>query len=494
MYSPDPSLPYSAFRQACRAFRPSELVPAIAKLSASFGEPPYSRRIQHALPPWGLAAAARESLLFGNEYRDKVPDGKALGDLMRKFQIAMDITDAEIEGGDLMLSLSTRMTHEQLPYEESAFEEVSRSHAWMVEGLSEVETKVITEQALADMLGGITLRQAIGATFFIQVGAFQNEGQYNPGWLDQPNFADVLKVYPRNTVETVAARLTTTPKDFKAEYGKWALGTQAAARYDYNPLVATPFVDMGDGIPVAPASRLILRTVSPGSLYYAGMAAHGPAFAADLGNLFEHYVGRQLKLIPDAEVTPEIVFGKGGGQKSVDWFAVFPNLVVLIEAKSKRLGPAARAGDPSLLDTLHGSLGGARKQLSETINHLSDGHLAFAHIPTDRPMVALIVTAEPFYSGGAYLMDYSGGPTISGGNLPDVPLGWMSSRQLESLVTHGADVEEILLDIIAKRGDGIVGFLDVGKQAGAQNPILENAWLSYPWSSDMLDVSSDDGS
>ena len=39
-FSRDPSLSYSAFTQACRAFKPSELIPAIAQASASLGEPP----------------------------------------------------------------------------------------------------------------------------------------------------------------------------------------------------------------------------------------------------------------------------------------------------------------------------------------------------------------------------------------------------------------------------------------------------------------------
>lgn len=485
MYSPDPSLPYSAFRQACRAFKPSELVPAIAKMSASFGEPPYSKGIRHQYPPWGLAAAARESILFGNEHRSKAPDDEALTALMHKFQIAMDLSDLEAQSGGLLLSLTTRLSHEQLPYEESAFEEVSRSHAWMVEGLTEVPTKVITEQALADMLDGISLREAIGATFFMQIGAFQNHGQYNAGWLDQPNFVDVLKIYPRHTIETMAKRLTTTPAEFKNSYDTWALGTQSAARFDYNPLVATPFIDLGDGPPVAPASRLILRTISPGGLYYAGVSTYGNTFASDLGNLFEHYVGRQLKLLESAEVHPEITFGKGGGHKSVDWFVVLPGVVLLIEAKSKRLGPAARAGDPSLIEALEGSLGEARKQLTRTVAHMSDGHPAFSHIPTDRPMIALIVTAEPFYSAGAYLMDYSDGSTIPGGKLQDVPIGAVSARQLEAFVTHGADAEGIVLDLLAKRGEGIIAFLNVGKKDGEQNPILEKAWDSYPWPSDL---------
>jgi hypothetical protein len=299
-YSREQRLPYSAFRQACRAFRPSELVPAIAGVSATLGEPPYADEVTRRMPPWGLAAAARESLLYGNEYRSEPVDTDALRTLMRKFQ-------------------------KQFPYQESMFEELARSHAWMVEGLPDVETKVITEESLAAMLDGVPLREAIGATFFLQVGALQNGGVYLQSWLDQPNFTEVLNLYPRSNIEKMATRLTTTPAAFKAAFKEHAVGSAKAARFDYNPLVATPFVDLGDG-PVAPATRLILRTVTPGGLYYAGWAAHGKAFADDLGGLFEHYIGRQLKLITGGEIEGEIVFGKGGGHKSVVWFVILPNL------------------------------------------------------------------------------------------------------------------------------------------------------------------------
>lgn len=482
-YSPYPHLPYSAFAQACRAFRPTDLVPAIAAMSARLGEPPYSDRLKARMPPWGLAAAARESLLRGNEHRSKPADEAALLDLMAKFQIAGDVKPSEAGDEGFLVRMMTNMTYEQFPYQESMFEEVSRSHAWLIDGLPDVETKVISESSLTAMLDGITLGEAIGATFLLHVGALHNAGLYMPQWLDQSNFVDVLDVYPRTHIEKTAARLTTTPDEFRLAYNAVAVGTDRAARYDYNPLVATPFVDMGDGNPVAPATRLILRTVTPGGLYYPGIAMYDNDFANDLGLLFEHYVGRQLKLIDGARVEPEIAYGKGGGEKSVDWFVLMPNLVVLVEVKSSRLGPAARAGEPGLMESLQNSLGRARKQLARTVTRLAEGHPAFSDIPTGQPILGLIVTAEPFYTGSAYLLDHDRA-TIPGGPLPDVPVAVASARTVEMLVTHGADAEAVLLDAMARRSeDGVVNLYDIGNKPGQHNQILEDAWNSYPWPS-----------
>ncbi|MCI9888873.1 hypothetical protein JT358_10445 [Micrococcales bacterium 31B] len=458
-----------------------ELIPAIAQASAALGEPPYPDSVRHRMPPWGLAAAARDSLLYGNEYRSQAVDETALQKLMHKFQIAMDIDDTDVGSKDFSMRLLTRLMYEQLPYQESMFEELARSHAWLVEGLPDIDTRVITEDSLAAMLDGVPIREAIGATFFLQVGAFQNDGAYNPGWLDQPHFTEVLKVYPRTNILKIAGRLTTTPAAFRTAFNDHSVGTATAARFEYNPLMATPFVDMGDGEPVAPATRLIMRTVTPGGLYYAGIAKHGSAFADDLGVLFEHYIGRQLELIEDAKIEPEIVFGKhGGGQKSIDWFVILPHLVILVEVKSSRLGPAARAGEATLVNSLSNTLGGARQQLSRTVSNLADNHPAFNHIPTNRPMLGLIVTAEPFYSGTAYLLNHDDA-AISGGRLPDVPIATVSARDIEHLVTHGRDVEPLLLAKMARSVGGVVSLHDIGKKVDAENPILLNAWNAYPW-------------
>ncbi|MGI5473302.1 hypothetical protein [Streptomyces sp. CA-132043] len=60
--------------------------------------------------------------------------------------------------------------------------------------------------------------------------------------------------------------------------------------------------------------------------------------------IFEQYIGRHLRLIPDAEVHPEIVYGKGSGQKSVDWFVGLEDLLLLIEVKSMRPTQDLRLG------------------------------------------------------------------------------------------------------------------------------------------------------
>ena len=397
----------------------------------------------------------------------------------------------DLEPGDkgFALALLTPILYEQFPWQESIFEELARSHALLIEGLGEVDTEILSEGSIADVLGGISLREAIGATFVLQVGAYQNGGSYNPGWLDQENFRDVLALYSRSNIETTVRRLTASRTELKADFSANTHGNKRLAKYDYNPLVRTPFVALDDGSIVSPAPRLIMRTVTPGGLYYPGIATYGPGFATELGWLFEHYVGRNLRLIAGVEVHPEIRYGSGKSMKSIDWFVVMPGLVLLVECKLKRLSLSARAGDLALPKELFLAIEKAYDQLSRSVENVTTGTAEFAHIPRDRPLLAMIISAEPSYIGNAYLVEQHGA-TITAGAASDVPVAALSARELERLVTHGEHVEELLLKLMRDRSpNAALGILGIHTSDGKRNIILENAWATYSFPST---ASSDD--
>ena len=407
----------------------------------------------------------------------------ALDDLMRRF-FNCEATP-HLRPGDpgFLLSVVTPMLYEQFPWQESIFEELARSHALLIEGLDRVETSVISLPSLSKLLGGMDLRAAIGATFVLQVGAYQNAGTYNQAWLSQSNFAEVLALFPKETLEVTAERLTATKEEFKADYVQNSHGNKELARYDYNPLVRTPFINFGTGLAYAPAPRLIMRTVTPGGLYYPGISKYGNAFADDMGKLFEYYIGRNLALIDGAEVHPEIVYGSKKSRKSVDWFVVMPGLVLLVECKLKRLGLAARAGDSTLTGDLTSSIERAYQQLEHSIEQMSAKTPEFSHIPTDRPIIALIVSAEPIYTGAAYLVERQL-TSISCGELSDVPVTALSARELEMLVTYGGEAEQLLLQRAQDKAPGdLVSLRDLHPHSARGNTLLEKAWDSYQFPS-----------
>ena len=108
-------------------------------------------------------------------------------------------------------------------------------------------------------------------------------------------------------------------------------------------------------------------------------------------------MGRQLGLLPDAVVLPEITYGKNG-ERSVNWFAIFDDCIVLIEVKSTRPSEPVRLADDNVEKVLEGILGKAVKHLSKSAALVRDRHPAFTSVPADRPMFGLVVTMEPFHT------------------------------------------------------------------------------------------------
>ncbi|MGC9539848.1 hypothetical protein [Streptomyces sp. UG1] len=94
-------------------------------------------------------------------------------------------------------------------------------------------------------------------------------------------------------------------------------------RFTYNPLLGRPAVtDFGPGL-LCPSPQLVWRKATPPGIYHTGREHFGPDFLQETGYLFEEYVGRQLRLIPDAYVLPEITYRvKRNELQSVDWIVV----------------------------------------------------------------------------------------------------------------------------------------------------------------------------
>lgn len=466
-------VPFTEFRQLVRRYRPGDVLPAMAAL-ACMGKPdePGIGAMGRYAPDWAIALIARESVLWGNEHRTQGIGGD---DFVKLFNSAANIYEGDDHFGDI-LAMFTRIAYEQFPYQESMFEEVSRTHAMLVEGTRHVPNlEVITESIWEDLLGA-PLGLSVGATFFLQVAAWKNQGWFDEGWLTQPNFADILTRWPAEVIRGRALALSSTFDEFKARYAAVPKPPVGLERYAYNPLGAHPFVQMDDGRLLAPQPKLILRTVTPGGLYQLGRDRYGSAFPRDLGKLTEHYVGRHLELAePDAEVHGEVTYGTPE-QKSIDWFLVLPEVVVMFEVKSARFGLLERAGVLGFVDRSQQLINKAIGQLERSVAEMDARNPLFGHIPTDRPRIGVIVTAEPHYLANSGwmrdLLNPSSFPTIVA-----------SLRDVEHLM--GLPLEEVQEQLVAIANDpekstfSLSVALDMSK--GMKNPVLENAWDSYPW-------------
>ena len=138
---------------------------------------PTSFNILSRVPPWATALAARESLLWGNEHRCTDVTSDSLRLIINAHNDISDGDPAPGEGG--LLDIMIRLAYEQFPYQEWIFEEVSRSHALMVEGAAEDPVRD-TQRRRVESHVGSTARSDCGCNLPIAGCGEQQQGVVRP--------------------------------------------------------------------------------------------------------------------------------------------------------------------------------------------------------------------------------------------------------------------------------------------------------------------------
>ena len=301
--------------------------------------------------PWALADIARVSLTCGNEYRgDRSCEDN---DLLSMLAAYAALTDPMVRDKGSFESVSgwlLRVSGEQFSFQESGFSDLARTAA-LFDQTSPARAPACLVDGWDEEVLGCSLSEYVGVAQLLHVSAQQHAGRFDPAWLEQPQMAKVCSVIPADTIREVTERhFVTDQKAFRAENEARRLSRDPhLRRFEYNPLRGRPFLSgFGPGY-LAPSSHLVAPKGSPLGLYYLGVEYFGNSFAQELGDLFEQYIGRQLRLLPDVEVHSEVIYCDE--RRSVDWIVVFDDLVLLIEVKSTRPTQELRLG---VLDR-HGS-------------------------------------------------------------------------------------------------------------------------------------------
>jgi len=424
-----PSVPtFREVSQRVRRYRPSDLLPALTEVSASVSFPKDDVILEwRDLAPWVMSTLARECIVHGNEHRNPhLVSTQDVTDLLIAFNASHD----SVPSGtlDQTSGIFNRIAYEQFPYQESDGEEISRAYAMYTHALPISQTKTLTSETLDALLGGLSLSRYLRAIWAITVLTVSNRGRWQPEAVPEEAWVQFSSRVDRTEIEAVANTLIGTVETMKMDYRNAYKDREPPSwlqRYAYNPLQRTPLMRTRDGVVLAPQPRLIVRRGSPAGLYYHGWSQLGPGFATDLGEVFQTYVGQTLRLISPAAVHTEIVYGKSS-ERSVDWFVVFDNLVVLVECKALRATISARVADRDFAPFLQDRLNGAFKQIDRSVQKIGEGHQSFSQIPRDRNLVGLVVTAEPLYSANS--------PTVrSLLHSPSIPTLVASMREVEKL-------------------------------------------------------------
>ncbi|UYQ60671.1 hypothetical protein [Streptomyces peucetius] len=468
--------------QRVRRHPPSSLLPLIARTSAQWPTKEQWATDRTGLyRPCGLADAAWVSLAHGNEHRQKAATEDDLREILAQ-HAALDDLMRHLPVGERLEGFLLRLAGLQFTWQEDDFSELARSVAVLVQTKPSRSLEVLTAGWEQDLLG-CPLADYGGLGLLLYTAATTRLGRFDLAWLPENELTVFEALTSRAAIKTVVERnFATDAAEGRARVAAGLLTSDPLLRrYNPNPLRARPLV-RGYGcdylISITPA---VLGKVSPMGLYYTGRDHYTDdetflAFTRDLGDLFEQYVGRHLPFLPDAEVFPEIVYGKNG-EKSVDWIVVLPGLVLLVEVKSVRptaklrLGPQQEFGDE--LDQKLGKAIG--KQITNTAKLIRNRHAKFIHIPADRPMFGLVITMEPYHLVNT--PDFRDTlPTT------DVPTLVAPASELEdAVIATDPGLEHALLAQIEQPTPAGWSLRALADGRPAINPILGGAWAAYPW-------------
>jgi hypothetical protein len=468
------------FVQRVRRHTPASLVEFVARYGAAFADrEKYLNRASSLYAPWVLAEVARTSLIYGTDFNRKPAADDDLVSCCAAYQA---LTDPELRGREqnAVGHFLMRVAGEQLAFQQAILNDLSRPVALLEQTTPRKALQVATP-GWPEHLFGCTLQQYVGAAILLHTGALRNSGTFDLEWLTQPQFEDVTREVPadvlRSVIENHYVATQAQLQDLqRAAEQRTGVPDGKYRRFGFNPLSSRPVVAELASTLLIPVPGFIVRKASPLGIYYAGLEKWGTRFSADLGELFEAYVGRLLGLLPDARVLPEITYGPRRGERSVDWFAIFDDCVVLVEVKSARPTGPVRLADSGIAETLGRMLGHGVEQLNTSASLIRNRQPGFDNVPSDRSMVGLVVTMEPFHTVNT--------PFVAG-YLPlcDIPFRVCSALELEQLVTV-ADVSfgRLLHDHMTdpeKTGWSARSALE--GHACTRNMIIDDAWASYPW-------------
>jgi hypothetical protein len=389
------------YRQRVRRYKPSSLVPLVAAAAARYWQrqdwlnSPYCK-----YTPWALADAARVSLALGNEHR---PDATGQ-DLLQVLNAYSRFDDPFLRDKDAHGFL-LRMAGQQMTWQVPEYETVARTAA-IFEQAPALQPMECLRPGWDTELFRCTLREYVRTAQLAWASAISCAGRFDPAVFDTSDGKLIARHVGRDTVTRVlGAHFAASVARFRAD------GQEAAARagrdgrlrrFTSNPLRSHPLLTgFGAGY-LCPVPYLALAKATPWGVYFTGLSRYGEGFARDLGHLFEQYIGRQLRLLPGAQVLGEVTYGpKNDRRKTVDWIVILPEAVLLVEVKSAIPTEPVRLGTPEAAGAVLAKVGKAFRQIDVTAQLIADKDPVLAAVPAGRPVLGLAVTLEPFHIANA---------------------------------------------------------------------------------------------
>lgn len=474
---------YAEFARAVAKFPREQLLRVVAEMAAEEAQSRLAdSRIEPPVTYFSLAGVARTALVVcrdgaSSRRRDRRRSRHVAGrDQVRRLcrnHLTMYDPARNTAGGVDVSAELTRIAFEQFGGQYSPMENLSRAYALFVQYAHEVDgmpTPAEWEHAL-----GATFDAFMRTGFALEVAMLQNSGSISREVLQMDHVRPIWEPLSPETLFDIVDRLFARSPNEHREICRTAQ-VPGREKWSLNSLVTFPLITLGSDL-VCPSLQFLLERVTATGLWYIGANEWGGRFTDALGEVFEAYVGDQLRLMKGVHVLGQVRFtSKGSQASSCDWIVVTDEVIVLVEAKCARPTLDYRAGGEEGFADAAKKLGDAVTQLERTAKMIEGRDPAFSHIPSDRPVRGVIVTLEPYYLRQTLREHLVKSDAL--------PIAVTSAHDLESSVTaliHQDDTGAQLLSALTPSDGLLPDLLDVrrGRADMPPNPILERAWDAW---------------
>lgn len=476
----------SQYIQRIRKYKPSSLLPLVAKTAVQY----VTKEQWIASPfrvymPWALADVARVAITRGTEFNRAAATEV---DLLAILGAYSELDDPFRLDKDLHAFL-LRKAGEQLTWQFSDFQTMSRTIALFNQTASNRTLRCLVA-GWDTAVFGFPLKDYIGTAQLVWFSALKCAGYFDPAFFKTDDGKIASRIISQGMVlqiiDTHFAGDAIAFRTEEAEVSTRMIGRDPQLRrYTYNPLRGRPLLTgYGPGY-LCPAPQLLPSKVGPLGIYFSGLKYFrdldhsDKQFAIEVGYLFEEYIGRQLKLITNATVLPEIIYTANRSEaRSVDWIVIFDNLVLLVEVKSAIPAEPVRLGTPDAAAEIVKKIKKAYLKIDETASLIKSRHPSFGAIPIGRPIIGMVATLESYYVGNS--------PEFRS-LLPETSARVLlvDAAEIETMVTiDDASIADLLLERDADRERSTWALTDVLKShSRSLNPVLNAAWIETPWAS-----------
>lgn len=382
-------------------------MPALGSESDGNGQTPVSLAAtwRSRLHLWHVLYFAMVALEKSNPYRRANLSQRDLTEIVDHFN-SYDMPLSEVENNPLAQAL-TRLAYQQFPYQ----------RAWWA-GMTGAQ--FIYEQS--EPTKGYCIKDAVGDTFGMQYSdlldicadiyyIFHNQVRTNrPATFTLKSLSNWLPWVPQGSLARVIGAISQTQEDFRRERQSTAQENPALRKFDYNPLLARPLVQIGREY-YAPAPSLILLWATQGIAYRLSDCARNEEkdghFGKAFGRAFEDYVDSILRASGRSYIRECTIRVGKQRCKTADFILVEGNRALIFDCKTRRATVKHRCGVLDAIERDYEEIVKGLKQTMQTEKWIRDGILSLSAHPELAGVTNFspaVVTYGDYYLANSALM------------------------------------------------------------------------------------------